>query len=125
MPREQAETGPGSHAITRWLGVDSPDDLTPHTGDLDLDHDGWLVVCSDGLWNYCSGAADLQALVHQTVTTLGAAGHHPLSLAGALTDWANARGGTDNITVALARIGPTSPAVPTDPPATDDTKDTP
>jgi len=134
VPREQAETGPGAHAITRWLGVDSPDDLTPHTGDLDLDHDGWLVVCSDGLWNYCSDAADLRARVHETVAALGVTGHHPLSLARALTDWANACGGTDNISVALARVGatsspdphgPHSPGVTDDPTGIDDTKDTP
>ncbi len=137
VPREQAETGPGAHAITRWLGVDSPDDLTPHTGDLDLDHDGWLLVCSDGLWNYCSDAVDLRTRVHETVAALGVSGHHPLSLAGALTDWANACGGTDNISVALARVGatstpgpqgphsPPSPRVTDDPPGIDDTKDTP
>ena len=110
MPREEAETSPGAHAITRWLGLDSPDDLTPHTSVLDLDHDGWLLVCSDGLWNYCSDAVALQALVHESVTGLGAAGRHPASLARALTDWANAQGGMDNITVTLARVGVVDPA---------------
>ena len=54
MPRKDAETGPNAHAITRWLGIDSPDDLTPHTASLQLVEDGWLMLCSDGLWNYCS-----------------------------------------------------------------------
>ncbi len=109
MPRKQAETSAGAHAITRWLGSDSPDDLTPHTADLDLDEDGWLLVCSDGLWNYASEAEDLRRVVHDAVERLGDVGHHPASLAQALTDFANDSGGIDNITVSLARVGALSP----------------
>ena len=67
---------------------------------------GWLMVCSDGLWNYCSAAQDLAALVSQTSSTSPAAAE-PLVLAEALVDWANAQGGQDNISVALARVHPT------------------
>ena len=121
MSREEAETSPGAHAITRWLGVDAPEDLTPHTTDLDLVDDGWLMVCSDGLWNYCSDATDLRTLVHETMVRLGPAARHPGSLAQALTDFAIARGGMDNITVTLARVGavdprPEPPAPPAPPP---------
>jgi serine/threonine protein phosphatase PrpC len=105
MPRKEAETSVGAHAITRWLGVDSPDDLTPHTQAVELSEDGWLLVCSDGLWNYRSDATDLQRLVHETVERLGADGRNPPALAQALTDFANQAGGIDNITVALARVG--------------------
>ena len=105
IARRQAETGFGAHAITRWLGADSPDDLMPHTTDLDLDEDGWLLVVSDGLWNYCSEAADLRDLVHSCVSRLGADGHRPAALAQALTDFALSSGGMDNITVSLARVG--------------------
>jgi len=120
VPREEAETSAGAHAITRWLGTDSPDDITPHTTDLDLDEDGWLAVVSDGLWNYCSEASDLRVLVHDTVERLGAAGRHPLTVAQALTDFANNRGGMDNITVSLVRVGQVDPAPessPTEPSA--------
>ena len=104
VPRVEAESGPQSHAITRWLGVDAPDH-TPTTASMTLTEPGWLMVCSDGLWNYCSSAQDLAALVQQTASTLPADAE-PLTLAGALVDWANAQGGQDNITVALARIHP-------------------
>ncbi|MEO7236429.1 MAG: protein phosphatase 2C domain-containing protein, partial [Lapillicoccus sp.] len=110
VPRKEAETSAGAHAITRWLGVDAPDDLTPHTSDLDLTEDGWFLVCSDGLWNYRSEAEDLRALVHAAVAELGAAGHHPPTLAQTLTDRANAAGGADNITVVLVRVGAVSDA---------------
>jgi serine/threonine protein phosphatase PrpC len=100
IPREEAETGPQAHAITRWLGVDAPDH-TPRTTTLDVTGPGWLLVCSDGLWNYCSEAGPLADLVRQTAA---AQGGEPLATASALVDWANAQGGMDNITVALARI---------------------
>ena len=59
------------------------------------------MVCSDGLWNYCSEAAPLADLVRQTAA---AHGGEPLATASTLVDWANAQGGQDNITVALARL---------------------
>ncbi len=104
VPRADAESGPQSHAITRWLGVDAPDH-TPTTASMKLVEPGWLLVCSDGLWNYCSAAQDLAALVHKTVSNLPAVAE-PMALAGALVEWANTQGGQDNITVALARIHP-------------------
>jgi serine/threonine protein phosphatase PrpC len=112
VPRATAESGPQAHAITRWLGVDAPDH-TPRTVSLDLDVPGWVLVCSDGLWNYCSEATDLADLV---AATGRASGTEPLALAGALVDWANAQGGQDNITVALARVSPDQ-LNPTTPPA--------
>jgi serine/threonine protein phosphatase PrpC len=104
VARLEAETGPQSHAITRWLGVDAPDH-TPTTASMTVTEPGWLLVCSDGLWNYCSPAPDLAALVERTASGSPSAAE-PLALAGALVDWANAQGGQDNITVALARMHP-------------------
>ena len=70
---------------------------------MTLAEPGWLLVCSDGLWNYCSEAEDLATLVRQTGSGSPAAAE-PLALAGALVSWANSQGGQDNISVALARI---------------------
>lgn len=100
VSREEAESGPHAHAITRWLGKDAPDH-TPRTTTVEVDGPGWLLVCSDGLWNYCSEAAPLAALVRQTAADNSG---EPKATASALVDWANAQGGQDNITVALARI---------------------
>jgi serine/threonine protein phosphatase PrpC len=102
--RVEAESGPQSHAITRWLGADAPDH-TPVTATLTLTEPGWLLVCSDGLWNYCSEAQDLATLVRQTGGASPEAAE-PLALAEALVSWANAQGGQDNISAALARIQP-------------------
>ena len=114
VPRAEAETGAQAHAITRWLGSDAPDHQ-PQTTSLDLDRPGWVLVCSDGLWNYCSEPTDLAALVG---TLGGAQGTDPLLLADALVGWANVQGGVDNITVALARIDPPG-TVPMTPPDTE------
>jgi serine/threonine protein phosphatase PrpC len=100
--QRDAEADPTSHTITRWLGADSVDP-TPEVVSHVLDAPGWVLVCSDGLWNYASTPQALTALIDAFV----AAGHTtPVALAGALVDWANAQGGHDNITAALARIDP-------------------
>ncbi len=110
VSRAEAESGAQAHAITRWLGKDAPEH-TPRTASLDLDGPGWVLVCSDGLWNYCSEPTDLATLFVEQGSSPGT---DPLALASSLTDWANVQGGVDNITVALARIdplrAPTNPA---------------
>jgi serine/threonine protein phosphatase PrpC len=100
VPREQAESGPMAHAITRWLGVDS-DDQAPTISRLEVEGPGWLLLCSDGLWNYCSEAAPLGRMVQDAA---GSTGSDPAAMADALVNWANEQGGKDNITVALARL---------------------
>ena len=101
IPRAQAESSPQAHAITRWLGPDAPDP-TARTAATIPDGPGWVLVCSDGLWNYCSPATDLADLVRATERSVGV---DPQSLAAELVRWANAQGGRDNITAALARLG--------------------
>lgn len=105
MPREEAEAMPRAHAITKWLGRDALD-IVPRTGVHQLTEPGWLVVCSDGLWNYASTPESLaeQLEVAATDTT------DPTVISGRLVEWANAQGGHDNITVALARCPAAPPA---------------
>lgn len=107
MPRSEAESMPRAHAITKWLGRDA-EDTVPRTGSLELPEPGWVVVCSDGLWNYASSADELAAQLASA--TAGDA--DPVAAAQRLVDWANARGGQDNITVALARVPAPAPAAP-------------
>jgi serine/threonine protein phosphatase PrpC len=113
MARRQAESGPHAHAITRWLGLDSPDP-TPALTSITAESPGWLLVCSDGLWNYCSEAAELAALVGDIEKVTG---REPVALATGLVEWANRQGGHDNISVALARLSPGTAGGPIAPPA--------
>ncbi len=110
VAREEAETGPNAHAITRWLGRDS-EDIIPHTGTLQLTAGGWVLGCSDGLWNY---ASDPPALWAQFVAARGAEGDDadPLEVCKTLVAWANQQGGRDNITVALARVSALTESAP-------------
>jgi len=107
LSREEAESGPNAHAITRWLGADAPDPR-PRTVERALDGAGWVLLCSDGLWNYCSEASELAALVAEQSEGLAsdAPGEQvPVGpLATALVAWAVDAGGADNISVALARV---------------------
>ena len=104
---EEAERGPHAHTITKWLGVDCPD-MTPEVTTLTLGEPGYLMVCSDGLWNYASAPEEIDAALQQARSALPAEAG-VLDLASALVDWANARGGQDNVTVALARIDGPAP----------------
>ncbi|MEZ0578756.1 protein phosphatase 2C domain-containing protein [Nocardioides sp. MH1] len=109
IDRETAEHSEQAHAITKWLGRDAQD-IVPSVGSLDVTGPGWVMACSDGLWNYASDAGAMKAQVQ-------AAGPvQPHDLARHLLDFANASGGHDNITVALARVGDLPPAAAAAPP---------
>lgn len=88
----------GAHTLTRWLGADS--DAKPWSESsvrtITPEGRGWLLLCSDGLWNYLPDAADIA----QRCTGLDAA-----AAARVLVEYALAAGGQDNITVAIVPIG--------------------
>lgn len=105
MTREQAEADPTCHTITRWLGADSYDP-TPEFRAVQVRSPGWLLVCSDGMWNYASDVDHLARLIAQAQAD-GAV--TPTAIAESLTAFANDQGGHDNITVALARCAPQLP----------------
>ena len=102
--RAEAESSIYAHTITKWLGRDATD-LEPNLASLPVDGPGWLIVCSDGLWNYASEADDIRA----AVTRCAEANASPEDLARCLVTWANDHGGHDNITVACARLGTPTP----------------
>lgn len=105
--REVAEAGRQAHAITKWLGPNAPS-LEPQLAGFKVAGSGWLLVCSDGLWNYASAPAELRAVWDSLPAAPDATAE---TLAGQLIDWANARGGRDNITVGLVRVEePDTPA---------------
>lgn len=112
VAKEVAETGEFAHAITKWLGRDSQD-IVPAVGSLEVTGSGWLLACSDGLWNYASAPSAIQEQVRAATAT------DPEGIALELVAFANAAGGHDNITAALARVGPmpvAPSAVPPPPP---------
>ena len=103
MDRAQAERTSVAHTITRWLGTEASD-LDPHLGSAAVLGPSWLLVCSDGLWNYASAPGDLHAVFRAVRRRVG---DDPTALAEGLVRFANDQGGHDNISAALARIGVT------------------
>jgi serine/threonine protein phosphatase PrpC len=59
------------------------------------------VLCTDGLWNYVVSPAELAELIDALPASAS-----PAAVARALTDTAVARGGRDNITVAVVEVEP-------------------
>ena len=102
MTQAEAEADSTFHTITRWLGADSVDS-SPDIASMQLEEAGWLLVCSDGLWNYASPAVALQSLLHEQIAAGNTA---PVAIADELVRFANDQGGHDNITAALARYEP-------------------
>ncbi|MDQ1292976.1 MAG: hypothetical protein QG608_857 [Actinomycetota bacterium] len=96
---EDAERSPWAHAITRWLGRDSPDPML-RTALVELPGPGWVLVCSDGLWNYASHPQRIAEVLRQAES---AAAGDPEVIASGMVEWAVKSGGHDNITVTLAR----------------------
>lgn len=104
---EQAMAMPLAHALTRCLGPpEAPDgfdrgegrgpiaEVEPDLRVYDLTGPGWVVLCTDGFWNYFSAASALSSLVQAAGNGASAA-----RVARLLVNRAIARGGHDNTTV--------------------------
>jgi PPM family protein phosphatase len=101
MSETQAMAAPLAHALTRCLGPLARSDGTVGEVEADirvrpLPKSGYLVLCTDGLWNYYPTAQDLALLVRSGASSANAA-----TIARLLVNHALARGGGDNVSVAL------------------------
>ncbi len=103
-PRAEAEASKQAHSITKWLGKDGAE-LVPRVGQVEVTAPGWLLACSDGLWNYASEPAAIKEQI------VAAGSEDPLLIARHLVAFANAAGGQDNIAAVLARVGEPRPLV--------------
>jgi serine/threonine protein phosphatase PrpC len=111
---ENAESDPRAHMITRWLGSDAPN-IVPSIVEHEPASGAIVLLCSDGLWNYASSLGHLRRILDDTIEELLSAATNSdaglqevrmLSIAEKLNTFALQRGGHDNITVALFRMGP-------------------
>ncbi|MFI9184155.1 protein phosphatase 2C domain-containing protein [Streptomyces goshikiensis] len=94
MGEAEAYADVRAHAITGWLGADAYE-LEPHTASFKPDHDGVVVVCTDGLWNYAESARDMAQVLPEDAAA------RPLHSAQVLVGHALDGGGHDNVTVAV------------------------
>ncbi len=98
MTEAQARQSAQASAITRWLGADVLDDGVPSIVNFTIPASGYLLLCSDGLWNYAPQPQQLANLVQQT------SGADAITISRFLVEFARHCGGHDNITAALLCI---------------------
>ena len=98
LSESEAAGDPNGHVLTRWLGEDWRDGQSPSVISFRVEEAGYLVLCSDGLWNYLPTEAHLGAAVAELDEAT------PLAMAAQLTELARRAGGHDNITVAVAAV---------------------
>lgn len=98
LSEAEARQSPQAHAITRWLGADAIEDALPTIVTLTVSEPGYLLLCSDGLWNYAPNPHQLAELVRRFIDS------DTLILANRLVEYARLQGGRDNITVALLSL---------------------
>ena len=91
----QAAASPYAHAIVRWLGADTADDGKPNQITFNIPTQGYLLLCTDGLWNYAPDPAYLHHTLQQSPTL------HSEAIVRHLISYANQQGGQDNITVGI------------------------
>jgi PPM family protein phosphatase len=99
-PRQLSRDHVRDGHLTRWLGPGAAAGRDLPVCSLQLPDAGYLLLCSDGMWNYAPGAERLYGLVAALPPGAG-----PLTVARRLADFARAAGGHDNITVVAATCG--------------------
>ena len=95
---QEAMQQPLAHALTRCLGPlewGGAGSVEPDVAVRELDGTGFLLLCTDGLWNYFATAAEIGRLIDPTMGVSEAAER--------LVNAALAAGAHDNVTVALYR----------------------
>ncbi|MBO3458306.1 protein phosphatase 2C domain-containing protein [Aetokthonos hydrillicola Thurmond2011] len=92
MTEAEARKSPHAHAITRWLGEDAVNSEASIVN-FDIPNSGYLLLCTDGFWNYTTDIAQIDALVKSDVDAV--------TVARSLVEFAVGSGGQDNISVAI------------------------
>lgn len=95
LTEAEAES-PYVHAIIRWLGAN--DNHLPSMIQIPLNQAGYLILCSDGFWNY---ATEPDRVAELCSPIQSAAPHSAHTIAQTLVYYALSCGGRDNISVAV------------------------
>lgn len=98
MTEVDARKSDKAHAITRWLGADAIADSEPSIMSFNIPGSGYLLLCTDGLWNYSPEPAQITELVKSLPET------DAIAVSRSLVEFARCSGGHDNITVAVLSL---------------------
>ena len=99
LSTQEARRHPARNILTRAVG--SQEEVEPDLVEQDLRPGDILLLCSDGLTTMAEDADILRTVL--------AHANDPKAACRALIDLANERGGDDNVTVILSRIGAPAP----------------
>jgi protein phosphatase len=91
---EEGENHPQKNIITRALGIDTEAEIDLDT--LMLQQGDTLLLCTDGLTNML----DLEDIIG-----ICSSGDSPQSISEALVEEANKKGGRDNVTSIVVKVG--------------------
>ncbi len=95
------------HQLTRWLGADADfHQFPPQFTTVELPGSGYVLLCSDGLWNYAPEPEHLWQFLQRSECPEAAETAAPPTaiLTQRLIDFARSQGGHDNISAALLQI---------------------
>ncbi len=92
MSEAEAGKSPQAHAITKWIGADAVN-MQPSIVSFNIPDSGYLLLCTDGFWNYIGEATQINTLVNLGADTL--------TVSQSLVEFALRSGGRDNISVAV------------------------
>lgn len=98
MTAEEAKKSEYAHAITRWLGADVVDNCEPSIINFEIPSAGYLLLCTDGLWNYAPSPVQIAALMQENSP------RDAITISQNLVEYAREKGGADNITVAFLSL---------------------
>jgi PPM family protein phosphatase len=103
LSEAEAQQSPYAHAITQCLGAIDRGHrgvpLDPSLQTFQAPGSGYLILCTDGLWNYAPEPEQIASLVRTAGT-----GTTAREVAETLVNYALTRGGGDNVTVAVAYL---------------------
>lgn len=100
---DEAKAYPRKNVITRAVGVSEKLDVDFFSAPLEPWESGYLLLCSDGLSNYTENKI-LVDILHGSMSRTRATDTELNKKAEMLIAYANAKGGSDNITAVLAKF---------------------
>lgn len=99
MDVQEAKNNKLAHAILKCLGMEDIDNFSeceePSIIEFKINERGWLIICSDGLWNYTEEVENLKM-----VSKYGKY-DNAYDVCQSLVTYAKINGGKDNISVAV------------------------
>lgn len=105
ITREEAKNFPHKNIITKAIGQGEQTDVTIHMSDLASFGSGYILLCTDGLYNYLDDKDFKKIFADAKAKGPGESGKDDLIYAvDTLIGSANSGGGADNITALVARF---------------------